>query len=101
MAQRSTGQRLGSSIRFQGPRNRAWRLRQGGSRVERPKGLEPSTFSLGSCGPTGSNGAGGSISGASEEGVSLSVRLSLLRAALIHATPEVIEEAARLLEEER
>ena len=48
MAERSTGQRLGSSIRLQGPRNRAWRLHQGGSRVERPKGLEPSTFSLGS-----------------------------------------------------
>ncbi len=48
MAEGSTGQRRGSSIRLQGPRNRDWRLRQGGSRVERPKGLEPSTFSLGS-----------------------------------------------------
>lgn len=48
MAERSTGQRLGSSIHLHRPRNRAWRVRQGGSRVERPKGLEPSTFSLGS-----------------------------------------------------
>ena len=101
MAERSTGQRLGSSIHLHRPRNRAWRLCQCGSRVERPKGLEPSTFSLGSCGPTGSNSAGGAVSGASGESVSLSVRLSRLPAALIDATPEVIEEAARLLAEER
>ena len=100
MAERSTAQRRGSSIRLQGPWNRAWRLCQGGSRVERPKGLEPSTFSLGSEPSTSVTGTGEPLLSGSEGTVRLGVYLRRLRAALIHATPEVIEEAARLLGEE-
>jgi len=100
MAERSTAQRRGSSIHLQGPRDRAWRLCQGGSRVERPKGLEPSTFSLGSEPSTSVTGTGEPLLSGSEGTVRLGVYLRRLRAALIHATPEVIEEAARLLGEE-